>query len=91
MWLVWWCSRDCRTPPSLGWTVYGIAAIKPEAVYFTEQHGTVTFTGFVTPPTATELAGYLMTSSGERFIIRIRTEEVSPYRMQLFRVEPAPR
>lgn len=58
---------------------------------FIEQHGNVAFTGFVAPPAETELAGYLRTSSGERFIIRIRVEEVSPYRMEFFRVEPAPR
>jgi hypothetical protein len=57
---------------------------------FKAQHGDVTFTGFVAPPADTELAGYLMTTSGKRFIIRIRVESVAPYRMALFRIEPAP-
>lgn len=57
---------------------------------FTEQHGRVTFAGLVSPPTETELAAYLNSSSGERFIIRIRVEDVMPYQMEFFRVEPAP-
>lgn len=56
---------------------------------FKANNGDAVFTGFVSPPTETELAGYLMTTSGKRFIIRIKVEEVAPYRMQQFRIEAA--
>jgi len=57
---------------------------------FTDKHGQASFTGFVSPPTDTSVAAYLTTASGEKFILKLQTEDTAPYRISMFRVEPAP-